>query len=93
MIRKLTDLDLVEELVARDVDGKYGPIIAKALQGHYHDFKHPPNVKEPKVDLVRDLKKFPELSDIMVDVLNCEYDEADNTGTQEVEDLVVTIME
>lgn len=92
MLRKLTDIDLVTELTELNEDGRYDDMIEKAKNGFYHDVKHPPNITEPKVDLVKDLKRFPELSEILTDVLNCEYDERDN-GDQVLTDVNITLID
>lgn len=63
---------------------KYKDIIVRAENNGYHDFKfdtvigHPEygDCLCPKVQLVNDLSKFPELVDIQKDVINGKYDES-----------------
>jgi hypothetical protein len=93
MRRKLTDIDLVAELTELNDDGSYDALIEKAKTGYYHDFKHPPGIEQPKVQLVKDLRRFPELSEILTDVLNCEYDEKDNVDEQEISDVNITLID
>ena len=79
MLSKTTDIDLVNVLIKRNTDGKYHDIIERARKKGYHDFKcedEYPDCVCPKVDLVHDLSKFPELQDIRNDVVNGEYDES-----------------
>jgi hypothetical protein len=83
MTRKTTQHDLVKVLTERNTNGKYNAIITRAANNGYHCFKfdqipgHPEygNCNEPKTQLVKDLKKFPELQDVMRDVINGMYDE------------------
>lgn len=79
--------DLAEILALRDKD-KYANIINRAAVNGYHDFKfdsipgHPEYAECncPKMQLVDDLSKYPELSDVRNDVMNGVYDEsADET--------------
>jgi len=77
---KTTDVDLVNELIRRNTNGKYHAIIERARDKGYHDFKcdedkYPDSIC-PKVDLAADLAKFSELSDIRKDVINGDYDES-----------------
>lgn len=91
MQRKTTDIDLVDELVRRNEEGEYDELIQNARNRRYHDVAHPPDVKEPKMDLLRDLKQFPELKDVVQDVLNCEYDESQNED--DIKDVGVTLID
>lgn len=90
MATKSTTIELVVELLAINQQGKYDILIEKAKSGHYHDVLKPPQIVEPKVDLCRDLHKFPELKDIRQDVLNGEYDELDLPP--EIEDIETNLI-
>lgn len=70
-------MELVAELLSRNSNGQYDELINNAANGMYHDILKPSHVKEPKVLLIRHLKIHKDLGDIVVDVLNCEYDEED----------------
>lgn len=72
---------------------KYRAIIERAANNGYHDHKFDkvPNHPEygecmcPKIQLVQDLSKYPELEDIKQDVMNGKYDEpADEQDQQEM---------
>jgi len=77
---KTTSVDLVNILVERNRDGKYDKLINEARHNHFHDFKSPLEISSPKTYLVECLSAFPELSDIIQEVINGVYDEpADNT--------------
>ncbi len=77
---KSTNIELVSELTKRNTDGRYNSIIERAADKGYHDFKFDEDKYEdcicPKIDLVDDLDKFPELNDVRQDVINGIYDEA-----------------
>lgn len=75
MCKKSTNKELVQELQARNITGKYNKLIDNAKANRYHDFKNPPDVVCGKVELVADLEAFPELSDISDAVLRGVYDE------------------
>lgn len=84
--------DLAEILSKRDAE-KYKQIIQRAgLEGyHDHKFSKVPGHPEygecvcPKMQLVADLQKFPELEDIRQEVMNGKYDEpADGEDQQEM---------
>ena len=85
-MRKSTNVDLVKELTERNTEGeekyegKYDKIIERAKENGYHDFKFDedkyPDCICPKIDLVQDLSKFPELEDIRKGVINGDYDES-----------------
>lgn len=97
MRRKTTNIDLVELLTALDEYGEFHELIENARNYMYHDLRKfivpgSENGIDPKVQLVRDLKKFPELNDVRIDVLNCEYDEADNMSESDVKDLRVELV-
>lgn len=70
---------------------KYRAIIERAANNGYHDHKFDkipghPEYGEclcPKVQLVQDLNKFPELEDIKKDVMNGKYDEPADEQDQE----------
>lgn len=76
---KSTNIELVNELIKRNTKGKYHAIIERARDKGYHDFKFDeekyPDCVCPKIDLVADLAKFPELEDIRKAVIDGEYDE------------------
>lgn len=85
--------DLAEILNQRNVNGKYDAIIERAANNGYHDHKYDkvPGHPEygtcacPKVQLVQDLMKFPELMDIRNDVVAGKYDEpADDQDIEEM---------
>ncbi len=75
--------DIAEILRQRDAE-KYRAIIERAELNGYHDFKHDripdhPEYAEcicPKMQLVMDLSKFPELADITRRVVDGEFDES-----------------
>lgn len=77
---KTTNVELVQELTERNTEGKYDKIIERAKDCGYHDFKMDDDKYEdsigPKIDLVNDLSKFPELEDIRQGVINGVYDES-----------------
>lgn len=70
---KTTNETLVKELEERNEGGKYDEIITNAKNNVYHDFKS--NETMPKVKLVQDLGRFPELGHIKQDVMGGMYDE------------------
>jgi hypothetical protein len=74
-IIKSTNKELVEELTARNLNGKYDQLIKNAVSNLYHDYKNPPDVVCGKMLLAADLSSFPELDDIYYKVLDGEYDE------------------
>ena len=93
MTHKTTKHHLVEALKARNENGKYNTIIARAANNGYHDHKfdkipgHPEygDCNCPKIKLVEDLQQFPELIDITQDVMQGVYDEpADATDQEEM---------
>jgi hypothetical protein len=83
-------IDLAEILTKRDAT-KYHRIIVRAANNGYHDHKFDkvPNHPEygecmcPKVQLVSDLSKFPELEDIRKEVMNGKYDETADAQDQD----------
>jgi selenophosphate synthetase-related protein len=87
-----THIDLVAQLKDLNEGGIYDALIRDCEAGRYHDFLKPADVPEPKVDLVRVLKRFPELKEIMRDVLNCEYDESANVNPPAIADLDITVI-
>ncbi len=81
MERKTTDVELVQELDERNIDGKYNAIIERAKNKGYHDFKFDLDERYndcvcPKMQLVEDLAKFPELDSVRKEVMNGAYDES-----------------
>lgn len=84
--RRSTNVDLVEELKARNKDGRYDLLIHRASNYWYHDFKQPDDVPHlPKIQLINDLGPFPELADIREKVLEDVYDEpADENDMREM---------
>jgi len=74
-MKKSTNKELVEELTALNVNGKYDHIIKEAMDGEYHDFKNEKYVCG-KVQLVNELSLFPELSSIRAAVIDGKYDES-----------------
>lgn len=84
--------DLAEILSKRDAE-KYKAIIERAANNGYHDHKFSkiPDHPEygyctcPKVQLVADLSKFPELDSICQEVMNGKYDE--EADEQDVEEM------
>lgn len=86
-------IDIADILRARRGGEKYRTIIDRAANNGYHDHKfdkipgHPEygECNCPKIQLVSDLSKFPELSDIIEDVKTGKYDEpADEQDQQEM---------
>ena len=83
-------IDLATILSQRD-QVKYREIIIRAGNNGYHDHKftkipgHPEygECTCPKVQLVSDLSKFPELEDIKQEVMNGKYDEPADKQDQE----------
>jgi len=74
-ISKSTNKELVEELTALNLEGKYDQLINNAVSNRYHDYKAPEDVVYGKLDLVKDLYAFPELDFIAAKVIQGEYDE------------------
>lgn len=74
--------DLAEILSKRDAE-KYKSIIERASFNGYHDHKFDKIVGHPeygecvcpKIKLVEDLKLYPELNDVINDVISGKYDE------------------
>ena len=91
MKRKTTKDDLVKVLRDRNSKGKYDAIIIRAANNGYHDHKfakvhgHPEYAEChcPKMQLVTDLGKFPELKDICQQVIDGVYDEPADASDQE----------
>lgn len=81
--------DLAEILSKLNAE-KYKSVIERAANNGYHDHKfdkipgHPEygNCTCPKIQLVSDLSKFPELSDIKNDVMSGVYDESADAEDQ-----------
>lgn len=85
-------IDIADILKKRNPE-KYKAIIIRAANNGYHDHKfdkipgHPEygDCLCPKVQLCQDLQKFPELQDLMQEVMNGKYDEpADEQDQQEM---------
>jgi hypothetical protein len=74
-ISKSTNKELVEELTARNLDGRYDQLIKNAVNNFYHDYKAPEEIVCGKMELVKDLSNYPELGDISTKVMEGEYDE------------------
>ncbi len=89
-MKKTTHIDLVNELSAINEMGKYNWIIARALKCHYHDVLKPDKLLLPKVSLVRDLHRYPELKDLREAIIRGDYNESENPD--EVEDLEVRLL-
>jgi len=70
---KTTTEHLVHVLTEKNEGDKYTEIIENAKHGVYHDFKS--NATMPKVKLVQDLGRFPELGPLRNDVIGGMYDE------------------
>jgi hypothetical protein len=88
---KSTNKELVTELTERNTEGKYDKLIERAKDNGYHDFKFDEDKYEdcicPKMDLVEDLKTFPELNDIREAVIGGDYDESpDEEDTRKMEE-------
>lgn len=81
--------DIAQILTSRD-PGRYKSIIERAELNGYHDFKfdsipgHPEYAECvcPKIQLLEDLSKFPELEDIRQNVIGGEYDEPPDAEDQ-----------
>lgn len=81
------------EILSKVDPNKYKAIIERAANNGYHDHKfdkipgHPEygDTLCPKVQLVDDLSKFPELEPIRKDVMNGKYDE--EADAQDVEEM------
>lgn len=71
---KNTMVELVEELIKRNTDGKFDTLISEAKAGEFHDYK---NKKYAcgKVAFVSMAGNYPELADLVNDVKNGVYDE------------------
>lgn len=82
-MRKSTSKELIEELTAINVNGRYDRIITEAKDNQYHDYK---NTKYAcgKVQLVADLSEFPELKFIEKEVMNGIYDESPDEQDKEM---------
>lgn len=84
-------IELAKLLKEKRGGEKYRAIIDRAANNGYHDHKfdkipgHPEygDCNCPKMQLVQDLSKFPELSDIRQDVMNGKYDEPADEQDQE----------
>jgi len=84
-------IDIAQILRDRRGGEKYRAIIDRAANNGYHDHKfdkvpgHPEygECTCPKVQLVQDLSKFPELEDIRKDVMSGKYDEEADEQDQE----------
>jgi len=84
MEKKITNpsmTKLPEILEKLNVNGKYDRIIEKAKKGFYHDFKFDildPFTTEvcPKVALVRELSRFPELRELVARVKHGDFDDS-----------------
>lgn len=84
-------IEIAKILKERRGGEKYRAIIDRAANNGYHDHKfdkipgHPEygDCLCPKVQLVADLERFPELSDIRQDVMNGKYDEPADEQDQE----------
>lgn len=74
-MRHSTISDLSEELEELNQEGIYNKLIKNAKSGRYHDFKNPDDVPCGKIELVRDLDSYPELSEIRAKVIDGYYDE------------------
>ena len=70
---RTTNIDLVAELEAKNIDGKYDEIIENAKNNLYHDFKS--NATMPKILLIQELGRHPELNSIKQNVMGGMYDE------------------
>jgi len=86
-------IDIAKILKDRRGGEKYHAIIDRAANNGYHDHKfdkipgHPEygDCNCPKVQLVQDLSKFPELEDIRQDVMKGKFDEpADEQDKEEM---------
>lgn len=75
MQNKTTNKDLVEILEAMNDPERYGRLIQNAKDLYYHDWKAPEVVFAPKVDLVNELSKYPELLHIRNQVIDGVFDE------------------
>jgi hypothetical protein len=65
--------DLPKMLLAKDENKRFSGLIEKAVKGMYHDYKS--DLATPKVELVNDLSRFPELEEIRQMVMEGEFDE------------------
>lgn len=82
--------DIAEILSKRSAE-KYKSIIERAALNGYHDHKFGkiPNHPEygqcacPKMQLVSDLSVYPELNDVIIEVINGKYDEPADKEDQE----------
>jgi hypothetical protein len=68
-----TDIELVDELTARNEGGRYDILIANAKSGMYHDYRS--MIAMPKMSLAKELSQFPELADLREAVINGKFDE------------------
>ena len=69
-----TTKELVDLLRERNTMGKYDTLIQKAHDGDYHDFQS--EEPFPKMQLVEDLRQFPELEDIAKMAMSGDFDES-----------------
>jgi hypothetical protein len=72
---KTTAVDLVNILSARNKDGRYDKLINEARHNHFHTYKSPLEINNPKDYLIECLAAFPELTDISQEVVAGVYDE------------------
>lgn len=83
-------IDIADILRERNAE-KYKSIIVRAANNGYHDHKFTsipdhPEYGEclcPKIQLCKDLQQYPELKDIMKDVMDGKYDEPADEQDQE----------
>lgn len=89
---KTTSGDLVNELTAINVNGRYDKIIERAKNNGYHDFKFDQNPDHPEyancacpiTQLVADLSFFPELKDLRQRVIQGEFDETPDEADKQM---------
>lgn len=74
---KSTNKELVEQLIARNQEGRYDQLIANAQANRYHEFKNPDDVACGKMQFIIDTEPFAqELADLRQAIINGDYDES-----------------
>ena len=88
---KSTNKEMVQELIALNVDGRFDQIIENAKNNRYHDFKNPDDVPCGKVQFLADTQVFAvELQDVRQRLMNGEFDEsADEQDIESMRDVLI----
>ncbi|WP_210465315.1 hypothetical protein [Rufibacter roseolus] len=75
--RKSTTLDLVDELIAHNNNGRFNKLIYNARTGRYHHAFH----LDGKLQFLRDTEQFPDLVEIRLEIRNGVYNELISEST------------